>query len=327
MRITPILAVLAFAGGAAYGGISGNAPGEEAPKKTAAVSVGYVLVPVVVTDLKGRTIPGLRERDFTLVVEGRPVALDLFAASEDAPVSFTILLDGSGSMGLAGKMDGARAALEALVADARKDDDFSLHVFAEGAIQELVPFTSDGVRLVRAAATVKPYGKTAFFDALAKMPDRTLLGKNGSRAIVLLTDGIDNASVLTRERLEELLEGVDVPVYPIGLRTSSAGFGPGDPGAHDINVELLKRIAFQTGGRFAIVEDPSMLPAAVQEIEKDLRSQYLLGFTPTGAGPVKYREISLLVAGRIGTYRVRSGYRGTEPPWRETSEKKKGRKT
>jgi hypothetical protein len=69
-----------------------------------------------------------------------------------------------------------------------------------------------------------------------------------------------------------------------------------------------------------------MLASAIEEIEKDLRSQYLLGFTPTGAGPVKYRDISLLVARRIGTYRVRSGYRGTEPPWLETPEEKKGRK-
>jgi Ca-activated chloride channel family protein len=326
MRITRFVTVLALVASGAPAAFSKSVPLEEAPKKSAEVSVGYVLVPVVVTDVKGRAIAGLKEKEFTLVVEGRPVALDLFTASEIAPVSFTILLDGSGSMGLAGKMEGARAALEALVSRARPEDDFSLYVFSEGAVREVVPFTSDGGRLVRAARAVQPYGKTAFFDALAKMPDRTLLGKNGSRAIVLLTDGIDNASVLSRERLEELLQGVDVPVYPIGLRATSAGSGPGTQGEHDIDVNLLKRIAFQTGGRFALVEEPGMLASAIEEIEKDLRSQYLLGFTPTGAGPVKYRDISLLVARRIGTYRVRSGYRGTEPPWLETPDEKKGSK-
>jgi Ca-activated chloride channel homolog len=325
--ITSSVAVLALLFGAAPVAALESVLADQPPMKTAAVSVGYVLVPVVVTDKKGRTIAGLREKDFTLVIEDRPVALDLFTASDDAPVSFTILLDGSGSMGLAGKMEGARAALEELVSHARPDDDFSLHVFAEGAVHELVPFTSDGARLVRAALNVRPYGKTAFFDALAKMPDRTLLGKNGSRAIVLLTDGIDNASVLTRERLEELLQGVDVPVYPIGLRTAPDSFGPGGPGEHDVNVELLKRIAFVTGGRVALVGEPEKLAAAIREIEKDLRSQYLLGFTPTGAGPVKYRSIALVIAGRIGTYRTRSGYRGTEPPWLESASKKKGKKT
>jgi Ca-activated chloride channel family protein len=327
MRITLFLGILALSGGAPFAGLSENVAVDQAPKKIAEVSVGYVLVPVVVTDARGRTIAGLRQGDFSVVVEDRPVAIDLFSASDDAPVSFTILLDGSGSMALAGKMDGARAALEALVSQAKPDDDFSLHVFAEGAVRELVPFTSDGARLVRAAAGVKPWGKTAFFDALAKMPDRTLLGKNGSRAIVLLTDGIDNASVLSRKQLTELLQGVDVPVYPIALRTAASGFGPGDPREHDVDVDLLKRIAFETGGRLAVVEEAGMLAAAVREIEKDLRSQYLLGFTPTGAGPVKYRQISLVIAGRIGSYRTRSGYRGTEPPWLETSTKKKGKKT
>ena len=302
-------------------------PPSEAPKKTEAVSVGYVLVPVVVTDGKGRTLAGLKARDFTLAVEDRPVALDLFAASDDAPVSFTILLDGSGSMALAGKLDGARAALEALLAEAKPGDDFSLHIFAEGAVRELVPFTSDGVRLLAAARTVKPWGKTAFFDALAKTPDRTLLGKNGSRAIVLLTDGIDNASLLTREQLTEILQGVDVPVYPIALRTASSGFSPGDVREHDVDVELLRRIAFETGGRLAVVEEAGMLLSAVREIERDLRSQYLLGFTPTGSGPVKYRRISLIIEGHIGTYRTRSGYRGTEPPWIELVPRKKGKKS
>ncbi len=319
-RMASTLVLALFAG-------APQAPPAEAPKKDAAVSVGYVLVPVVVTDAKGRSIAGLRQRDFTVVVEDRPVMIDLFAASGDAPVSFTVLLDGSGSMALAGKMDGARAALEALVAQARPDDDFALFLFAEGAVREMVPFTSDGERLVRAARSIKPYGKTAFFDALARMPDQTLRGKNGSRAIVLLTDGIDNASVLTREQLTELLQGVDVPVYPIALRTAASGFGPGDPQEHDVDVNLLKRIAFETGGRLAVVEEPGMLAGAIREIGKDLRSQYLLGFTPTGTGPVKYRQISLMIAGRIGTYRTRSGYRGTEPPWIQTASPKKGKKT
>ena len=297
------------------------------PPQAAAVSVGTVLVPIVVTDEKGRTIPGLKEQDFSLLVEGKAVVLDLFSASDEAPVSFTILVDGSGSMGLAGKLEGARAAIEALVGSAKPGDDFSLHVFSEGAVREIVPFTEDGGRIVRAAATVKPWGKTAFFDALVKMPDRTLLGKNGSRAIVLLTDGIDNASLLTREKMEEVLQGVDVPVYPIGLRTGGLLASPGEPGERDVDVDLLRRIAFETGGRFALVEDPGRLPGAVKEIEKDLRSQYLLGFTPTGVGPVKYRSFSLVISKRIGTYRTRSGYRGTEPPWLDISPKKKGRKT
>jgi Ca-activated chloride channel family protein len=300
---------------------------EGAPRKAAAaVSVGYVLVPVVVTDTKGRAIAGLSEKDLTLRVDGRPVILDLFTASDDAPVSFTILLDGSGSMGLAGKMEGARAALEALVREQHPGDDFSLLVFSEGAVREVVPFTDDAARLRRAAAAVKPFGKTAFFDALAKMPDRSLLGRNGSRAIVLLTDGVDNASSLSEEGLGTLLEGVDVPVYPIGLRSPGAPVvpAPGETLEHFLNLEVLGRIARITGGRLSIVDDPAKLSDAVRAIGRDLRSQYLLGFTPTGKGPVRYRQFYLELPGPSKPFRMRTGYRGTEPPWREKENSKKG---
>ena len=75
--------------------------------------------PFVVTDRKGRPVPDLKEKDVTLLSDGVPVAWDLFQGSADAPVSYAVLLDGSGSMGLAGKMEGARAAIEALAATPR----------------------------------------------------------------------------------------------------------------------------------------------------------------------------------------------------------------
>ena len=65
---------------------------------------------------------------------------------------------------------------------------------------------------------MKPWGKTAFFDALAQMPERSELGRNPSRAIILLSDGIDNASKLTRADIEKRMEGVSIPIYAFGLR-------------------------------------------------------------------------------------------------------------
>ena len=285
-------------------------------KTTSSVSVGYVMVPFVLTDLKGRPVPDLKASDVTLLVDGQPVATDLFSKSEDAPVSFTILLDASGSMGLTGKMDSARAAVRALVQQGRPGDDFSLYVFRSGAVVEAVPFTSDRSRLLAAVNAVEPAGRTAFYDALARMPDRSLLGKNGSRAIVLLTDGIDNASELSRDDLAVILEGVDVPVYPIGLRSPGSPVVP-PPGVTPealLNLDALGHVARISGGLLSIVDEASQLPEAVARLEKDLRTQYLLGFTPTGSGPVRYRRISLKLSGPVRPVRVRAGYRGTLPP-------------
>ncbi|MEO8056673.1 MAG: VWA domain-containing protein [Acidobacteriota bacterium] len=285
-------------------------------KATGSVSVGYVMVPFVLTDLKGKPVADLREKDVTLLVDGQPVLTDLFSRSDDAPVSFTILLDGSGSMGLVGKMDGARAAVRSLVQQQLPGDDFSLYVFSSGAVREVVPFTPDPAKLLAAVDAVTPQGRTAFYDALARMPDRTLLGRNGSRAIILLTDGIDNASELTRDDLAALLEGVDVPVYPIGLRSPGAPLVP-PPGVTPeamLNLDILAHVARLSGGLLSIVDDAAQLPAAIGRVEKDLRTQYLMGFTPTGAGPVRYRRISLRLSGPARPVRVRAGYRGTLPP-------------
>jgi Ca-activated chloride channel family protein len=309
--LAPVLVVAALAEGEGI-----PSPSQEPVKAAASVGVGYVLVPFVVTDLKGLPVRNLRERDVTLLVDGKRVKTDLFARSDDAPVSFTILLDGSGSMALAGKFEGARAAVRALVDQKIPGDDFALFVFAEGAVQESVSFTEDTARLVAAVGGVKPFGRTAFFDALAKMPDKSLLGKNGSRAIILLTDGIDNASALSRDELAVLLEGVDVPVYPIGLRSpgSPAIPVPGQSVEGLLNMEILGHVARVTGGRLAIVDDPARLPDSVRLIEKDLRSQYLLGFTPAGAGPARFHRIALRLSGPLRAIRVRAGYKGPSPP-------------
>ena len=289
------------------------------PKKSeASVSVGYVLVPFILTDLKGKPTRGLKEKDVAVLVDGREVTTDLFAASDDAPISFTILLDGSGSMGLVGKLDGAKAAVRELVAQRRPGDDFALFVFAAGEVKEVVPFTTDGERIRTAVDAVHPFGRTAFFDALVKMPEKSLQGKNGARAIILLTDGLDNASTLTRDDVAVILQTIDVPVYPVGLRSPGSPTKPveGENVEGLLNLEILGHIGRITGGRLAILNDAGRLPEAVRLIEKDLRAQYLVGFSPTGRGPVKYRRISLRISGPARLVRVRAGYSGTLPPFK-----------
>ena len=286
------------------------------------VSVGYVMIPFTVLTAKDAPITDLRSSEVQLFVDGQPVRSDMFEKSENAPVSFTILLDASGSMALAGKMDAARAAVGALVAHRRPGDDFALYVFAETVSREVVPFTDDPSKITRALADVQPYGKTAFFDALSTMPERSRLGRNSSRAIVLLSDGIDNASTLTRRDLAGLLQGVSVPIYPLGIRD------PGEaPTVHRreelSDLELLREVASLTGGKLTLGNEPQQIALAVASIEKDLRAQYLIGFTPTGHGAVKYREISLKLAGRIRSVRVRAGYLGTEPPLIASKERKR----
>ncbi len=281
------------------------------------VSVSYVMIPFTALSSKGLPITDLRSKDVSLFVDGKPVKTDMFELSRNAPVSWTILLDGSGSMALAGKMDAAKAAINALTARRKNGDDFALYVFdSQGHANELVPFTENPSAITRALDIVKPWGKTAFFDALAEMPERSELGRNASRAIILLSDGIDNASKMTRAEIEKRMEGVSIPIFAFGLRE------PGEQNTTKVvpiteemsNIDLLAELAAATGGQLVVGNRPELIASAMDGIESILRAQYLIGFPPTGKGAVKYRRISLKLAGRVRSVRVRAGYRGTEPP-------------
>lgn len=277
------------------------------------VSVGYVMVPFTAYSAKGVPVTNLRQKDVTLQVDGLPVKTDLFERSMNAPISFTILLDGSGSMGLAGKMEGARAAIAALLSQRIPGDDFALYVFSDAQAREVVPFTENGNAVLAALPGIKPFGKTAFFDALTTMPERGRLGKNPSRAIILLSDGIDNASRIRRSQLPALLESVAIPIFHLGMRHDSAT--PAGKNREELSdFELLESVTSLTGGRIFPGDKPEQLQSAARELTQGLRAQYLVGFSPTGRGGVKYRRISLKLGGRGLKARSRAGYRGTEPP-------------
>lgn len=285
------------------------------------ISVGYVIAPVAITDRRGRAIRGVKASDVRLFVDGKEVATDMFEPVENAPISFTILVDASGSMGLAGKMIGARIAVANLLGMRRPGDEFALFSFHSDRIEERVPFTKDADQVMRSMRKIRPFGKTAFFDALAVMPEKTLVGSNGAKCIVLLTDGLDNASSLTRAQVETVLQGVSVPVYPLTIRFP---LDPANPGTdeHGLDLVVLNRIAEASGGRMTIETDVVSLKEAIRELDADLRSQYLLGFSPTGEGGIKYRKFSVRLRGWGWNARLRGGYVGTEPPYKALKRRK-----
>ena len=279
------------------------------------VAVNYVIVPFVLLNDRGTPIKNLRRKQFELLVDGRPVDIDLFERSTQSPVSFTILLDGSGSMALGDKLEGAKRALSTLIQRGRKGDDYSLYVFSAGEVRREVEFTTDGRRILTAVDEVEPFGKTALFDAILQIPDETILGRNGVRAIVLLTDGLDNASSIDRPKLQKALEALSVPVYPLGLRTvASIEAEKKQNREATLDLFVLAGLAGASGGRMAITTGLESLDEAISDILLDLRSQYVVGFKPSGRDGVRYRAISLQVNRDIGSVRIRAGYRGTAPP-------------
>ena len=278
------------------------------------VSVNYVMIPFTALGANGVPITDLRERDVKLLVDGVPVRTDLFEKSMNAPVSFAVIIDGSGSMALAGKLEAAMAAAQTLVQSAKPGDEFALFMFDNRRVHELVPFTKEGAAVLKAIRAIKPYGKTAFFDAIAAMPGKMETAANPTKAIILISDGIDNASRLTRLQLAAKLEGVSIPIYALAPRDPRLPRKRGPVTESLTDLDVLEEVASSTGGKLFLGNKPQHFASAVTALDRTLRAQYLIGFPPTGTGAVKYRRISLETASRVRSVRVRGGYRGTEPP-------------
>jgi VWFA-related protein len=309
--VKPLLALLLLLPALAAG--QAQKPAEEPVTFSESAGAEYVMLPVLVTDKSGKFAEGLRKEDFLLRVGDTPVPVDTFDRDESAPASFAFLLDTSGSMGVADKLESAKNAIRAIVKARRPGDDFALFAFSEGEVRLVADFSSDPSRLLGSLRELEASGQTALFDAVAATPERMMKGRNNKRAILLFTDGVDNASVLTPEKMAELLQHVSVPVYPIGMKNAAFDALSADE-RRELSVDTLQMLAGSSGGKLHLVAGDGDLRPLAAQISTEVRQQYLLGFAPSGKGDVRYRIVFVSVA-KPGSWvvRTRRGYRGTAP--------------
>lgn len=312
-RIGLLAAALLFAAA----GRAQEKPGEKTqaqlPSFSESAGSEYVLVPVVVLDKKGRFVEGLEKKNFQLRVQGVPVQLDTFENDDSAPVSFAFLIDTSGSMKLASKLEYAKAAVRKIVGQRKAGDDFALFAFAEDEVRLVADFSRDPSRLLSAMEELEAGGKTALFDAVAAVPSKMMAGKNGKRAIILFTDGVDNASKLKPAEMAEILQQVSIPVYAVGMKNASFDRLT-DEERSQLSVDTLRMLAASSGGKMFLPAGDEDLGPTAEKIGAEVRKQYLLGFTPSGQGELKYRILVVSVL-KTGTWEVRTrrGYRGSAP--------------
>jgi VWFA-related protein len=285
---------------------------EEVPTYTETAESEYVLLPVIVLDKKGRFVDGLEKKDFRVRVDTTPIQVDTFERDDNAPVSMAFLVDTSGSMDLAGKLANAKRAIHSIVAGRLPGDDFALFAFSEGDVKMVADFSSNSARLFRALDELDAGGQTALFDAVAATP-KLLKGKNAKRAILLFTDGVDNASKLTPEKMAEILQQVSTPVYAFGMKNVMYDLLT-EQQRQELFVENLKMLAGSSGGKMYLVGGEEDLRPLAARVNSEVRKQYILGFSPSGKGELKYRVVFVSVT-KKGNWlvRTRRGYRGTAP--------------
>jgi len=264
-----------------------------------------VLIPVTVTDHNGKAISGLGKENFTLFEDTTPQNIIHFAA-EDAPASIGIVFDTSGSM--ASKMTKACEAVNTLLSNANPSDEFFFVTFSTEA-RLAVPLTHHVEDIRRKLYSIHTTGTTAVLDAVRLAIAEMGHAQNSRKAIVIVSDGEDNASSWTVGELKRAVREHEIVVYAVGLLA-----GPGDrsecrPGL-SCGGALLRDIARQSGGRMFEVNRMQQLPEIAATISGWLRHQYVLGYVPSRAEKDgTYRKIDLKIERPKGYPRLNAVWR------------------
>jgi len=293
----------------------GPAPGQEKSKEiTHQISVRAISIAVTVQDKSGRYINDLASEDFTVLENGQKKAITYFKYDYEAPLSLAVLLDVSGSMALEDKLKDCRAALRAFVTDLLGPrDEISLLIFADGQVEVAAPYSSDKTHFLAVLDKTEAYGRTALNDAVAVSPDFADRGRNEKRALLLLTDGIENDSQTSPEEALAIARRVDVPIYTIGykiplserlLQEHKRRAGATTAGI----IDDLAKFSLATGGKAFISNTPPELKGALGEIRRELSHQYLMGYTSNRESGGEYRGISVLTSNKRYRVRTRQGY-------------------
>jgi Ca-activated chloride channel family protein len=186
--------------------------------------------------------------------------------------------------------------------------------FADRQVAWITEFTDDREHFFRRLEVQEGYGQTALHDAVAAAPGLVEDAVRGRRALVLFTDGIDNASSLSIAEAVTVARRVNLPVYAMGFQSHVDPRAAVDPNA-GTDLAVLQRIATETGGRLFLVDDPQDLAAAAEVLASELRHQYVIGYYPTRrGGPGRFHAVRLELKDRRLSARTRSGYVTTPTP-------------
>ena len=243
---------------------------------------------VTVTDPYSRLVTGLDRQHFEVFEDKVKQNIEFFR-DEDVPVSVGIIFDVSGSM--KGKLDRAREALKAFVQTSHDQDDFFLVGFNQRA--NLVAEFTDGESLINKLMLIDPKGQTALYDASYLGLEKVKQGRHQKRAILLISDGQDNASRYTYGELRKMLKEANVQIYSIGIVEMGGGAG----GSLDLQGQgILEEVSQTTGGKAFFPRSAAELEDATTRIALELRHQYSIGYLPTNEKrDGKWRKISVKV--------------------------------
>jgi Ca-activated chloride channel homolog len=278
------------------------AQGFSADQVRASAESRLVLIPVTVTDRNGKSMTGLQPQQFQIAdgAEARPIHS---LSREDAPVSFGIVLDLSGSMSR--KVRETAAAVRAIVDAAGEEDDAFLVTFSDHP-ELRSPFTANFASFPNRVLHNIPSGGTALIDAVYLALDQLQRARHARRALIVISDGGDNQSRYSRAELISRAVESDAQIYTMGLADDT------DARAGHGGIYLLEQLSEVTGGVHFMVRDRGALVQQAARLAEAMKCLYVLAYRPPDdSAPGKWRRVRVTLTPDVGkSLRVtsRAGY-------------------
>ncbi len=281
---------------------------------TIKVDVKLVRILATVKDPKGALVGSLERGDFEVRDNGAVQQVAVFERQTEQPLSVAVLIDNSGSTAkdLKYETDSVTKFLKALFREGNPEDAAALYSFNWQVVRQN-NFTRNVVNVERNLRALRGDAGTALYDAIL-LAARDIEDRRGRKVLVVVTDGGDTTSRSDFQRAVEAAQLADAVIYPILVVPIEA-----DAGRNTGGENALTTMSLRTGGRVFQPSLGAQLDAAFDQILRDLRTQYYLGFYPKDVPLTKNRYHALKITLNDPSLRVvaRDGYYGEAIP--ETS--------
>lgn len=321
---------------------------QQEPKFSSDVKV--VNVYATVRDKKGQIIRDLAKDDFALQEDTHPQTIRYFSRETDLPLTLGLVIDTSGSQRRV-LPDESRASYRFLKQVLREDKDMAFVIHFDREVELLQDLTNSRKKLEdslsdlhvggtsqqrsgRGGGGYPPSGQrgqrvggTALYDAVLLSSDEIMRKQSGRKAIIILSDGVDNASKVTVSAAIESAQRTDTLAYSILFSDEQAygnqnyGGYPGGMGrrgrggrmpmpapTRPNGKKILERISKETGARMFEVTKKQPIEKVFDLIQEELRNQYSLGYTSDQPQGASYRRIRLTVKQKGMIVQARDGY-------------------
>jgi len=288
------------------------------------VDVGNILASV--RDKKGALIPNLQKEDFTILEDGKAQPIKYFTKETDLPLTIGMLVDVSGSQ--RNLIDIERSAASQFFRDVLRKKDLAFLIMFGEETELLQDYTgsarllTEGLGQLQVSSGVSgihpgpvptmggPRG-TVLYDALYLAANDKLKSEVGRKVIVVITDGVDQGSRLTRNQAIEAAQKADAVIYSVDYSDPRAygPFGGGGGGEGE-----LRKMSDETGGHVFKVDRKHPLDEVFKELQDEMRSQYSIAYTPTNE--VKdggYRHLDVRLGNKDLKAQARKGYYAIKP--------------